>query len=84
MIQRNFKILDPKDYRINFLVPGIHIRHSRGRLYTNKLPVTAVQVMNNNVLPYFEEHGVKVEKILADNGREYCSRPGYHPSELFL
>ena len=61
-----------------------HSRHAWSRLYTNKLPVTAVQVMNNDVLPFFEEHGVKVENMLADNGREYCGRPDHHPFELFL
>lgn len=61
-----------------------HSRHAWGRLYTNKLPVTAVQVMNNDVLPFFEEHGVKVENVLTDNGREYCGRPDHHPFELFL
>ncbi len=61
-----------------------HSRHAWGRLYTNKLPVTAVQVMNNDVLSFFEEHGVKVENVLTDNGREYCGRPDHHPFELFL
>jgi len=61
-----------------------HSRHAWGRLYTNKLPVTAVQVMNNDVLPFFEKHGVKVQNVLSDNGREYCGRPDRHPFELFL
>ncbi len=61
-----------------------HSRHAWGRLYTNKLPVTAVQVINNDVLPFFEEHNVKVKNVLTDNGREYCGRPDHHPFELFL
>jgi len=61
-----------------------HSRYAWGRLYTNKLPVTAVQVLNNDVLPYFEAHQVKVETVLTDNGREYCGRPDHHPFELFL
>ena len=54
------------------------------RLYTSKMPVTAVQILNNHVLPFFEEHGVKVETILSDNGREFCGREDRHPYELFL
>ena len=61
-----------------------HSRHAWGRLYTNKLPVTAVQVLNNDVLPFFEEHHVKIKNVLTDNGREYCGRPDQHPFELFL
>jgi len=54
------------------------------RLYTSKMPVTAVQILNNHALPFFEEHAVKVQTILSDNGREYCGRPDKHPYELFL
>ncbi len=49
------------------------------RLYTSKMPVTAVQILNNHALPFFEDHGVKVQTILSDNGREYCGRPDRHP-----
>ncbi len=61
-----------------------HSRYSWGRLYTNKLPVTAVHVLNNDVLPFFEENNIKVETVLTDNGREYCGRKDHHPFELFL
>lgn len=59
-------------------------RHAWGRLYTSKLPLTAVQILNNDVLPFFEEHGIRVRTVLSDNGREYCGRPDQHPYELFL
>jgi transposase InsO family protein len=61
-----------------------HSRCAWGRLYANKLPVTAVQVLNNDVLPTFEEHGAAVETVLSDNGREFCGREHQHPYELFL
>jgi len=61
-----------------------HSRYAWGRLFTTKIPVTAVQTLNNFVLPFFEEHGVKVRTVLTDNGREYCGRPDQHPFELFL
>ena len=59
-------------------------RYAWGRLYTSKLPMTAVQVMNNDVLPTFEVHGARVQTVLSDNGREFCGRPDRHPYELFL
>ena len=59
-------------------------RYVWARLYTSKMPVTAVQILNNHVLPFFEERGVKIQTILSDNGREYCGRPDKHPCELFL
>jgi len=59
-------------------------RYAWGHLFNSKLPVTAVQVLNNKVLPFFEEHKGSVTTVLTDNGREYCGRPDRHPFELFL
>lgn len=61
-----------------------HSRYGWGRLYTSKLPMTAVQLMNNDVIPTFEAAGAKIETVLSDNGREFCGRPDRHPYELFL
>ena len=61
-----------------------HSRYAWGRLYTSKLPVTAVHVMNNDVLPSFEARGAKITTVLSDNGREFCGRADKHPYELFL
>ncbi len=55
-----------------------------GKLYLSKLPMTGVDVLNDRVLPFYEEHGVEVQHLLTDNGREYCGRPLHHPFELFL
>jgi transposase InsO family protein len=61
-----------------------HSRYAWARLYTSKLPVTAVHILNESVLPFFEDHGAVVAVILSDNGREFCGRPDQHPYELFL
>jgi transposase InsO family protein len=61
-----------------------HSRYAWGRLYTSKLPLTAVHVLNTDVLPFFESQGVTVQTVLSDNGREFCGRPDRHPYELFL
>ena len=47
-------------------------------------PLTAVQTLNNHVLPFFDDHRARVDTILSDNGREFCGRPDKHPYELFL
>ncbi len=61
-----------------------HPRYAWGRLYPNKLPVTAVHIMNNEVLPTFDAHQARISTVLSDNGREFCGRPDRHPYELFL
>jgi transposase InsO family protein/transposase-like protein len=61
-----------------------HSRYAWARLYPNKLPITAVQLLDAEVLPTFEAHGATIDAILSDNGREFCGRPDRHPYELFL
>ena len=46
--------------------------------------MTAVQLLNNHVLPTFDKHRASIQAILSDNGREFCGRPDRHPYELFL
>jgi len=65
-------------------VVDCHSRYAFGHLYTSKVPVTAVHVLNDKVLPFFEGYNCPVVTILTDNGREYCGRPDSHPFELFL
>ncbi len=48
------------------------------------MPVTAVHLLNTDVLPTFEQHKARITTILSDNGREFCGRPDRHPYELFL
>jgi transposase InsO family protein len=61
-----------------------HSRYAWARLYPSKLPVTAVHLMNGDVIPTFEQHAAKIDTVLSDNGREFCGRPDQHPYELFL
>lgn len=61
-----------------------HSRYAWAQLHTSKLPITAVQLMHNEVIPTFEEAGAKIDVVLSDNGREFCGRADTHPYELFL
>lgn len=54
------------------------------KLYLSKLPLTAVDVLHDRVLPFYEDRGIAVENILTDNGREFCGRPLKHFYELYL
>lgn len=46
--------------------------------------MTAIDVLNDSVLSFYEEHSAEVEHILTDNGREYCGRELKHHFELSL
>src|SRR5579863_655847 len=54
-----------------------------GFLHTSKVPEAAVAVLHNDVLPFYAEHGLVVEKILTDNGREFCGTQT-HAYEMYL
>ncbi len=45
------------------------------QLYTSKTPITAADMPNQKVLPFYEEHDLPVLRILTDRGTEYCGKP---------
>jgi len=55
-----------------------------GKLYTAKVPITAADILNDRVLPFFEDQDVPILRMLTDRGTEFCGRPEKHPYELFL
>jgi hypothetical protein len=54
------------------------------KLYDRKTPITAADLLNDRVLPFYEEHGMVLQRILTDRGTEYCGNPEHHEYELYL
>jgi transposase InsO family protein len=54
------------------------------KLYSTKTPITAADVLNDKVLPFFAEHDVPVLRILTDRGTEFCGRLEQHDYQLYL
>jgi transposase InsO family protein len=54
------------------------------KLYTDKTPITAADLLNDRVLPLFDEHDIPLLRILTDRGTEYCGAHDRHPYELYL
>ncbi len=54
------------------------------KLYTTKTPITAADLLNDRVLPYYAEHGLPVLRILTDRGTEYCGKAESHDYQLYL
>lgn len=54
------------------------------KLYTTKTPITAADVLNDMVLPLFEEHELPMLRILTDRGTEYCVKVEQHDYQLYL
>jgi transposase len=49
-------------------VVDAHCSLGFGKLHLSKLPMTAVDVLNDRVLPFYEEHQIEVQHVLTDNG----------------
>jgi transposase InsO family protein len=54
------------------------------KLYDRKTPLTAAELLNDQVVPFFDGHEVPLHRVLTDRGTEYCGTPDTHPYELYL
>jgi transposase InsO family protein len=54
------------------------------KLYTTKTPITAADMLNDKVLPFFEKHELPVLRVLTDRGTEFCGKVEQHDYELYL
>ncbi|MEW8156350.1 MAG: IS481 family transposase [Candidatus Thiodiazotropha endolucinida] len=54
------------------------------KLFTTKTPITAADLLNDRVLPFFEEHELPMLRILTDRGTEYCGKAETHDYQLYL
>ena len=54
------------------------------KLYTTKTPITAADLLNDRVLPFYEAENLPVLRILSDRGTEYCGRADQHDYQLYL
>lgn len=54
------------------------------KLYTTKTSITAADMLNDKILPFFEEQEMGILCILTDRGTEYCGNREQHDYQLFL
>ena len=54
------------------------------KLYDRKTPLMAADLLNDRVVPFFDEHSVVLSRVLTDRGTEYCGSPERHEYELYL
>jgi hypothetical protein len=59
-------------------------RVSFAKVYAEKTAVTAADLLNDRVLPWFEKQEVLLLRILTDRGTEYCGKVENHPYQLYL
>lgn len=54
------------------------------KLYDGKTAITSADILNDRVLPFFDENQIPLLRILTDRGSEYKGRPEHHQYELYL
>ena len=54
------------------------------KLYDRKTPVTAADLLNDRVIPFFEQHDIPLQRVLTDRGTEFCGSHDRHEYELYL
>jgi transposase InsO family protein len=54
------------------------------KLYDRKNALVAADMLNDRVIPWYDEHKVKLLRILTDRGTEYCGNRERHEYQLYL
>ena len=54
------------------------------KLYDRKTPITAADLVNDRVVPFYDAREVRLSRVLTDRGTEYCGNPEHHEYELYL
>jgi len=54
------------------------------KVYDRKNALVAAEMLNDRVMPFFEQHEIPMLRILTDRGTEYCGKREDHEYELYL
>lgn len=54
------------------------------KLYVTKTPITAADLLNDRVLPFYASQGLPMLRILTDRGTEHCGKVEQHDYQLYL
>jgi len=57
---------------------------AQAKLYDRKNALVAADMLNDRVIPFFEEHEVRLLRVLTDRGTEYCGHREHHEYQLYL
>jgi transposase InsO family protein len=61
-----------------------YTRVAFAKLYDNKHAITSADILNDKVLPFFEEQKIPLLRILTDRGTEFKGKLEHHEYELYL
>lgn len=54
------------------------------KLYNTKNAIAAADMLNDKVIPFFDEQDIRILRVLTDRGTEYCGSIKRHEYQLYL
>ena len=54
------------------------------KLYDRKIALVAADILNDRVVPLYDQYGIPLLRILTDRGTEYCGAREHHEFRLYL
>lgn len=54
------------------------------KLYDRKIALVAADMLNDRVIPMYDQYGIPLMRILTDRGTEYCGAREHHEYQLYL
>jgi transposase InsO family protein len=61
-----------------------YTRVADAKLYAEKTAITAADMLNDRVVPFFEARDVPLLRVLTDRGTEFCGKIENHAYQLYL
>lgn len=71
-----------KIYQQTFI--DTYTRVAFAKVYDRKNALVAADMLNDKVLPFYQQHDVELLRILTDRGTEYCGAREHHEYQLYL
>ena len=57
---------------------------AQAKVYDRKKALVAADMLNDRVIPFYEQHQIPLLRILTDRGTEYCGAREHHEYQLYL
>ena len=71
-----------KIYQQTFI--DTYSRVAFAKVYDRKNALVAADMLNDRVLPFYQQQGVDLLRILTDRGTEYCGAREHHEYQLYI
>lgn len=69
-------------YQQTFIDTYAKVAHAK--LYDRKNALVAADMLNDRIIPFYDQQDVRLLRILTDRGTEYCGKKENHEFQLYL